>query len=100
MAKKASKKKDKEIEIKLDEQEVKLENEEIEVIDFINNLVNLEAKGDFNAPRGFVPLKAITNIGEYGCINGRMYIVTAKNVAMWCDNGKLFDLDKMIEEMR
>ena len=74
--------------------------EEIKVIGFDNNPINLEAKGDFRAPRGFVPIECQNEVGKYGCLDGRTYQVIAKDVAVWCDNGKQFSISKYAEKMR
>lgn len=84
-------------------QEIKLDTvkEKVEVIDMNNTPVSLLAKGDFTAPRGFIP-NAInkSKIGDYGCLNGRTYQIVSKDTAIWCDNGKQFALSKYAEELR
>lgn len=84
-------------------QEIKLDEvkEEVAVIDMNNKPVSLLAKGDFTAPRGFIPTAINkSKIGEYGCLNGRTYQVVGKDTAIWCDNGKQFALSKYADELR
>ena len=70
-------------------------NEEVEVIGFDNKPVSLLAKGDDKAPKGFVPIFEKTNVGEFGCYNGRTFQVLSKDTGLWCDNCRQFSLSQI-----
>ena len=106
MAKNSTKKEDKKTEIKLDNQEIvldeikendtnELEEDKIEVIDTKGKVISEDAKDDFIAPIGFVPARPNLKVNEYGCYKGRTYQVISKNVAVWCDNGTQFSLSDL-----
>lgn len=111
MAKNSTKKEDKKAEIKLDNQEIVLDKikendtnekvldekkeDKIEVIDTKGKIINENAKDDFIAPVGFVPVRPNLKVNEYGCYNGRAFQVISKNVAVWCDNGLQFSLSDL-----
>jgi hypothetical protein len=106
MAKKSTKKEDKKTEIKLDNQEIVLDEikenvtneikeDKIEVIDTKGKVINEDTKDDFIAPIGFVPAIPNLKVNEYGCYKGRTYQVISKNVAVWCDNGTQFSLSDL-----
>jgi hypothetical protein len=106
MAKKSTKKEDKKAEIKLDNQEIVLDEikendtneikeDKIEVIDTKGKVINEDVKDDFIAPIGFVPARPNLKVNEYGCYKGRTYQVISKNVAVWCDNGTQFSLSDL-----
>lgn len=106
MAKKSTKKEDKKNEIKLDNQEIVLDEikendtneikeDKIEVIDTKGKVINEDTKDDFIAPIGFVPARTNLKVNEYGCYKGRTYQVISKNVAVWCDNGTQFSLSDL-----
>jgi hypothetical protein len=106
MAKKSTKKEDKKTEIKLDNQEIVLDEikenvtneikeDKIEVIDTKGKVINEDTKDDFIAPIGFVPARPNLKVNEYGCYKGRTYQVISKNVAVWCDNGTQFSLSDL-----
>jgi hypothetical protein len=106
MAKNSTKKENKKTEIKLDNQEIVLDEikendtneikeDKIEVIDTKGKVINEDAKDDFIAPIGFVPARPNLKVNEYGCYKGRTYQVISKNVAVWCDNGTQFSLSDL-----
>lgn len=114
VAKNSTKKEDKKNEIKLDNQEIVLDEikendtneleenntneikeDKIEVIDTKGKSINENAKDDFIAPIGFVPARPNLKVNEYGCYKGRTYQVISKNVAVWCDNGTQFSLSDL-----
>ena len=111
MAKNSTKKEDKKTEIKLDNQEIVLDEikendtnekvldekkeDNIEVIDTKGKIINENAKDDFIAPVGFVPVRPNLKVNEYGCYNGRTFQMISKNVAVWCDNGVQFSLSDL-----
>jgi hypothetical protein len=106
MAKNSTKKENKKTEIKLDNQEIVLDEikenntneikeDKIEVIDTKGKVINEDTKDDFIAPIGFVPARPNLKVNEYGCCKGRTYQVISKNVAVWCDNGTQFSLSDL-----
>jgi hypothetical protein len=106
MAKNSTKKENKKTEIKLDNQEIvldeikenntnKIKEDKIEVIDTKGKVINEDTKDDFIAPIGFVPARPNLKVNEYGCYKGRTYQVISKNVAVWCDNGTQFSLSDL-----
>jgi hypothetical protein len=106
MAKNSTKKENKKAEIKLDNQEIVLDEikendtneikeDKIEVIDTKGKVINEDTKDDFIAPIGFVPARPNLKVNEYGCYKGRTYQVISKNVAVWCDNGTQFSLSDL-----
>jgi hypothetical protein len=106
MAKNSTKKEGKKTEIKLDNQEIVLDEikenvtneikeDKIEVIDTKGKVINEDTKDDFIAPIGFVPARPNLKVNEYGCYKGRTYQVISKNVAVWCDNGTQFSLSDL-----
>jgi hypothetical protein len=106
MAKNSTKKEGKKTEIKLDNQEIVLDEikendtneikeDKIEVIDTKGKVINEDVKDDFIAPIGFVPARPNLKVNEYGCYKGRTYQVISKNVAVWCDNGTQFSLSDL-----
>ena len=82
-------------EITLDEVKPDEELPPIEVIDNKNNIINNDAIGDVEVPKGFAPMPKVDKIGTMGSVNGRLYKVISKTHAIWCDNGAAFLLSNL-----
>lgn len=86
---------DKPEEITLDEVKPDDELPPIEVIDNNNKVINNDAIGDVEVPKGFAPMPKVDKIGTMGSVNGRLYKVISKTHAIWCDNGAAFLLSNL-----